>query len=123
MGIVSTMANITDELGRRYLVLDTSFDGKRLVTGIAVSQDLGKHVSEVGEQVVRLATIHHQAQDHPGATHAVGVASEGAARQRVRDVLVRADEGSLVLFFGADDGTCAALMRALGLRGSRRAGG
>lgn len=119
MGIVSTLANIADEAGRRYLVLDTSFNGKRLTTAVAVSQDLGEHLSQAGQQVVRLALIHHQAQHHAGAVHRVQVLAAEAARERVRQVLEAVAAGDLVCFFGADDAVCAALMRALGLRSAR----
>ena len=123
MRIHSTLAR----LGGPYLmlVMDTFADGRHFVTAIVESPDGGQSVSELGQQVLDAAALYHQAQQHQAVgVHRVQVLAATVARQKVLHVLQAAvvEEHSLVIFFGATDSVCAALMRALGLRRSAGTG-
>jgi hypothetical protein len=110
--------------GRAAIVMafDTLVDQKSLVVGITVGRvdrpDLAHvRVSALGQAIIERCGRHMQLNYPQSSVVIAGVAQVAGAKQRVRDVLAKAQPGAFVLLLCASDKVYDAAVPALGING------
>lgn len=113
MNIHSTPLPLSN--GPMVSAFDTVVDGKSLVVATAVSSNGGRHLTEDGQDAIKAMARHQRTHYPKGMIHVASIPDGGCVLQTVQRLLGRASHGDAVVFMGADDNCCKAVVQELHL--------